>query len=857
MATDSSNAAPPAFPLRTWLEVLCPVYRGTLAGLVVLNLLSAVGTFIELQLLWALTVALSGPAAMATEKCSFGEWIGSGFSLAPHPCGASLPMFLLATYLLSTLTQSGFDLLAYTVNSRLLQRARHDVERELLRNLLRQSDAFFIRRSPAEIVSRLSGDLQRISDRRQNLTQGSATALSIVATLLVLVTQSWLAAVAGLAVSLIGVLSALPRMRKLGDLDRESTLADERVKSAFEDTLQGVAEIQVSGVLSRMLNRFNALQTSRDAIALRFAGLLNRNMVSQKLTFTLGFIAIIAIFIFGNLFGSASGPGSGGQTAGLIVLLISTLPELYFRFADMTQRATQFRMAGQSVKRLLQYEAPDEATEAAPGAVASPAPVPSPYDGVRLRNVRYQFAGGEAVQGGPNGLDCLIPSRGLTGIVGPAGSGKSTLIKLILGRQPRLSGAIELPDSGGRPPFAYLPQRPLTFDAPIRDNLFLGDAPSGARARVSANESLAELGLIDLIRLKGLDARPHGAVSFSGDVAALRSEFRAAAQAALGAEMRPLTRNVCGPSQMAIESQLDCAIDREPFCRYLASDAARKIVTSLAKLDYGRGMAPLAHATLRATAPLLAKVANVDEYNGVSTFKLDPSIFTLRRMAIETLSGDDAPPMGPPSPLLVAIAISLKLEELAQPGFPEATDPAVEGLRALAEGFSAPLDETQVNSLLPWRDNLLFATPAGPNSRDLLKIDHALIDRLKTTPLDAEVIESGFDYPVGRLGGRLSGGQQQLIGLGRVLLTDAMFLILDEPSSAFHPQLRQAAVRVLKRESEKRGGVVVTHDVDLARACDRLVFIRDGVIVGQGAWRDLEAKAEGFSAWLAASKENA
>ena len=126
---------------------------------------------------------------------------------------------------------------------------------------------------------------------------------------------------------------------------------------------------------------------------------------------------------------------------------------------------------------------------------------------------------------------------------------------------------------------------------------------------------------------------------------------------------------------MAIESQLGSAVDQEAFTKRLAGDGGRKIVTGLSALDYGRAMAALGFATLRATAPLLAKAGDADEYNAIATYKLDPSTFTLRRMALEMASGD-APPPGPPSPLLVAIAISLKLEELESGAFPAAEEAA-------------------------------------------------------------------------------------------------------------------------------------------------------------------------------------
>ena len=78
------------------------------------------------------------------------------------------------------------------------------------------------------------------------------------------------------------------------------------------------------------------------------------------------------------------------------------------------------------------------------------------------------------------------------------------------------------------------------LDAPIRDNLFLGETPDDALARVAGDDSLVRLGLVDLIRLKGLDAPPRGKLDDTQDVAKLRAELRAAAEAALGTSLRPL-----------------------------------------------------------------------------------------------------------------------------------------------------------------------------------------------------------------------------------------------------------------------------------------------------------------------------
>ena len=201
----------------------------------------------------------------------------------------------------------------------------------------------------------------------------------------------------------------------------------------------------------------------------------------------------------------------------------------------MTQRITLFRIAGESVRRLAQYEAPQAIAEPAPPR----APAGSSDGAITVSQVRYQFSGSQFVQGGPSGLNAVIAARGMTGVVGPAGSGKSTLVKLMLGRQSRLSGTIAFPADDGRRLFAYLPQRPVLFDAPIRDNLFLGETPDDSLARVAGDDSLVRLGLVDLIRLKGLDAPPRGKLDDTQDLASAQTPTFARPR-------KPLSEPRCG-----------------------------------------------------------------------------------------------------------------------------------------------------------------------------------------------------------------------------------------------------------------------------------------------------------------------
>jgi ABC-type branched-subunit amino acid transport system ATPase component len=269
-------------------------------------------------------------------------------------------------------------------------------------------------------------------------------------------------------------------------------------------------------------------------------------------------------------------------------------------------------------------------------------------------------------------------------------------------------------------------------------------------------------------------------------------------------------------------------------------------------------MAPLGRALIRQTAPLLAQAGSADDYNRVAAAPLDAATWQLRMAALDAAGAPEPPGQGAPAPaVLVAVALSARLEELDDAPLPPADAGARRHLEALTAGIAAPLENDRLNPRLTWRENLLFAAPDRANVRRLAQLDRVLLGHLRRTALDAAVIEAGLGYAVGRQGGRLSGGQQQLVALGRALLSPAPFLVLDEPSSAFHPKLRLDLIGVLQAEARSRSVLVVTHDLDLARACDRLLFVRDGALAGDGPWNTLSTGNEAFRAWIADSREAA
>lgn len=93
--------------------------------------------------------------------------------------------------------------------------------------------------------------------------------------------------------------------------------------------------------------------------------------------------------------------------------------------------------------------------------------------------------------------------------------------------------------------------------------------------------------------------------------------------------------------------------------------------------------------------------------------------------------------------------------------------------------------------------------------------------------------------------GQLSGGQQQRVAIARALVNDPAILMGDEPTGNLDSKTSREVITMFRKLNEERNItiILVTHDQAIAKNADRIIVLRDGLIV-----KDTANSQEAFEA---------
>jgi ABC-type lipoprotein export system ATPase subunit/ABC-type antimicrobial peptide transport system permease subunit len=132
--------------------------------------------------------------------------------------------------------------------------------------------------------------------------------------------------------------------------------------------------------------------------------------------------------------------------------------------------------------------------------------------------------------------------------------------------------------------------------------------------------------------------------------------------------------------------------------------------------------------------------------------------------------------------------------------------------------------------------NLLARTTATDNVRMPLSYATTYWSSRKERERATEVLERvGLADRMHHIPSQLSGGQQQRVAISRALVNHPPILLADEPTGNLDSHTSVEILEMFRRLNREQGitVILVTHDMNVAKHADRIIFIKDGLIAHQ------------------------
>jgi ATP-binding cassette, subfamily B, bacterial len=138
-------------------------------------------------------------------------------------------------------------------------------------------------------------------------------------------------------------------------------------------------------------------------------------------------------------------------------------------------------------------------------------------------------------------------------------------------------------------------------------------------------------------------------------------------------------------------------------------------------------------------------------------------------------------------------------------------------------------------------DNVRLARPEATDDevrRALRRI--GALDRFESLP-------HGLETDVQTRGLRLSAGERQLVGIGRVALADPAVIVLDEATSSLDPATEAAVERALAAVAQGRTVITIAHRLSTAARADRVAVMEHGRLVEVASHDELVEQGERYA----------
>ncbi|MFD4651033.1 MULTISPECIES: ABC transporter ATP-binding protein [unclassified Streptomyces] len=355
--------------------------------------------------------------------------------------------------ILSAVMTSIFGVLQTLISTTVGQRVMHDLRTAVYGRLQRMSLAFFTRTRTGEVQSRIANDIGGM----QATVTSTATSLvsnltSVVATIVAMVALDWRLT----AVSLLLLPVFVWISRRVGRERKKITTERQKQMAAMAATV--TESLSVSGILlGRTMGRADSLTRSFADESEQLVGLEVRSNMAGRwrmAVITIVMAAMPAVIYW--VAGVALQFGGPSVSIGTLVAFVSLQQGLFRPTVSLLATGVQIQTSLALFQRIFEYlDLPIDITEP-----EKPVRLDTIKGEVRFEDVEFRYDAPDGKSAAIlDGIDITVPAGGSLAVVGPTGSGKSTLSYLV----PRLYDV-----TGGRVTLDGVDVRDLDFDTLAR-----------------------------------------------------------------------------------------------------------------------------------------------------------------------------------------------------------------------------------------------------------------------------------------------------------------------------------------------------------------------------------------------------
>ncbi|WP_351237450.1 ABC transporter ATP-binding protein [Streptomyces sp. NPDC002133] len=350
--------------------------------------------------------------------------------------------------ILIAVTTSVFGVLQTLISTTVGQRVMHDLRTGVYAQLQRMPLAFFTRTRTGEVQSRIANDIGGM----QATVTSTATSLvsnltAVVATIAAMLALDWRLTVVSLL--LLPVFVWISRL--VGRERKKITTQRQKQMAAMAATV--TESLSVSGILlGRTMGRADSLTRSFADESERLVDLeVRSSMAGRWRMSTIGMVMAAMPALLYWAAGLTLQRGGPAISIGTLVAFVSLQQGLFRPAVSLLSTGVQVQTSLALFQRIFEYlDLPVDITEP-----EKPVRLEKIHGEVRLEDVHFSYDG----KGGLptlHGIDLTVPAGGSLAVVGPTGSGKSTLSYLV----PRLYDV-----TGGRVTLDGVDVRDLDFDS--------------------------------------------------------------------------------------------------------------------------------------------------------------------------------------------------------------------------------------------------------------------------------------------------------------------------------------------------------------------------------------------------------